>query len=200
MAIDFAKLVAPTWIPVLIAGETFEVGCIPLGPGDFADHADTLANLIAAGVASAIREKVQADTPAPEPEEVPALSTDEAIDQIEDQVKRVLQGRKLSAGERESLKVITCLTVRQIRPVGGEAQPCRFVMAENAEDPARGRLHINRLPLPSVEAVASHGIQYAMDAARRAAGFRQRRRAADGDVGRDGASVQPEAGEPAAAA
>ena len=85
--------------------------------------------------------------------------------------------------EIQHMQVIAVLTVRQLRD----------------EDEAAARVWVGRLPVADVCAIAGSGIAQAMDAARRAAGFR-RERTVDAASGRDGEAVRDAPGAPSGAA
>jgi len=50
MGIDFAALAEPSWVPLRIAGQELEAGCIPLAPADFREHGAVLFGLTVASL------------------------------------------------------------------------------------------------------------------------------------------------------
>jgi len=101
--------------------------------------------------------------------------------------------------EIQHMQVIAVLTVRQVRDEDGNTIPFRFVLQEADEDEGAARVWVGRLPVADVCAIAGSGIAQAMDAARRAAGFR-RERTVDAASGRDGEAVRDAPGAPSGAA
>ena len=102
--------------------------------------------------------------------------------------------------EIQHMQVIAVLTVRKARDTEtGEGGPFQFGLNESQEDAAAARVWIGRMPIAEVATIAGSGIARAMDAARRAAGFREGR-ATVADGGRDREEIRDDAGADVGAA
>lgn len=167
--LDFSALLAPTWVDSVGLGRPLAFGCVPLAPADFHEHADALSSFIIAAA--------------------------QAVDNGDE------GARMPNRAEIQHMQVIAVLTVRNVRDVDedGAGQPFTFVLNETQEDAAASRVWIGRLPVTEVAAIAGSGISRAMDAARRAAGFREERTVATHDR-RDGQTIRDNAGAASGAA
>lgn len=167
--LDLSALLAPTWVDSVGLGRPLAFGCVPLAPADFHEHAEALASFITAAAT--------------------------AVEDGED------GARMPNRAEIQHMQVIAVLTVRSVRDVDedGAGQPFTFVLSESQEDAASARVWIGRLPVTEVAAIAGSGISRAMDAVRRAAGFREERTVATHDR-RDGEAIRDNAGAASGAA
>jgi len=167
--LDLSALLAPTWVDSVGLGRPLAFGCVPLAPADFHEHADALSSFIIAAA--------------------------QAVDNGDE------GARMPNRAEIQHMQVIAVLTVRSVRDVDedGAGQPFTFVLSESQEDAAAARVWIGRLPVTEVAAIAGSGISRAMDAARRAAGFREERTVVADDR-RDGETIRDNAGAASGAA
>ncbi len=74
----------------------------------------------------------------------------------------------------EQMQIICCLTVRKAKRPGEDASDLRLVLAESDEQPDAGRVWVGRLPVMEVSLIAGKAMVKYVEAAQRAARFRQR--------------------------
>ena len=107
--------------------------------------------------------------------------------------------REAHVGDLEHMQILCCLTVRKLKRPNEEPVDFALCLARSDEDESRNLLWVGRIPVDDIVHIAGAGMRQYIEAATRAARFRQRT-ATPADAGRDSEEVRTDSGPLAAEA